>query len=342
MLAVEFPVTELTEHLEARYSSLGHARELVSLRFAFPVSNTLFEYKTSTGRFLLKAMAHPRALYGEFDVLKRLEVVGTAVSEMHRGGLPVEEIVRGDQGTFVDQFENYLLRLYVFNAGRGFSDWQKDALQAARSLRRLHAEGLDCLTESTRRALSDVKKPYPLQATSPELPQLKLFVMAKANISPTYATILDHWDTIEWAVGRALVDPPGRPEDRCVVHTDFHPGNALFHDDHDEATIIDLDNMLIERRLMCLGFTILRFAFYQRERSLKALREAIAIFAAEEEATSQFMDRLVHAMLFIETEKVVRILHRVRTTGQYASFLQNICPLHLANITMLRASFGSD
>ena len=340
MLAVELPVAELTEHLEARYSCLGRARELVPLRFPFPVSNTLFQYTTTAGQFLLKAMDHPRALYGESDVLKRLEVVGTAVSELKRAGLPVEEIVRGDHGSFVDPFENYLLRVYVFDIGRGFSTRQEDSYHAARALRRLHADGLACLTEATRTALGEVKKPYPLHATAAELPHLRWFVTEKANQSPTYATILDHWDTIEWAVGRALTDAPIRPEDRCVVHTDFHPRNALFHEASQEATIIDLDNMLIERRLICLGFAILRFAFYQRERSLEALREAIAIFAGEEEGTPQFMDRLVHAMLLIETEKVMRILHRVRTTGQYAAFVQNICPLHLANITMLRESFG--
>jgi hypothetical protein len=43
-------------------------------------------------------------------------------------------------------------------------------------------------------------------------------------------------------------------------------------------------------------------------------------------------------MIGIEIEKVLRILHRVRTTGQYAGFIDNICPLHLANIKFLSAS----
>jgi hypothetical protein len=185
-------------------------------------------------------------------------------------------------------------------------------------------------------------KAYPLCDTATELPYLRLFVEERTDASPTYATILDHWDTIAWALDRVLAVRSLDPDPPCLVHSDFHPRNALFQEGVDEATMIDFDNMRIDGRLTCLGFTILRFAFCQGERTPDVLREAIALFAGEECAAPDFMERLIHAMVFIEIEKVLRILHRVRTTGQYAGFLNNICPLHLANINLLRASFIRD
>ncbi len=339
MLAVGFSVTELAERLGSRYRALGRPRDLTPLTFSFPVSNSLFRYTTTSGRFVLKVMTHSTSLYGQADVVDRLEVVGRTLAELRRAGLSVEEIVRGDDGRYVDQYDNHLLRLYVFDPGRAFTGWDQDSARSARALRRLYAEGIACLGETTRSDLMHFSKAYPLCATAVELPRLRLFVEAQADTSPTYATILDHWNTIEWAVAQALAFDSRESDTVCLVHSDFHPRNALFHDSRDEATMIDFDNMLIDRRLTCLGFTILRFAFYQREKTPEALHEAIAAFAGEERTTPGFMDRLIPAMVFIEIEKVLRILHRVRTTSQYAGFLKNICPLHLANINTLRTNF---
>ena len=339
MPALALPVTGLTDFLSSRYAACGAPSMLVPLNFEFPVSNSLFQYATAKGRFLLKATAHPRALYGQPDAVERLEVVGTALSEMHRAGLPVEEIVCGDDGRYVGQYDDHLLRLYVFDAGRPFSGSEQDCRRGARALHRLHAEGLSSLREETRVKLSRFTKSYPLRATAAELRPIRLFVAEKAHRSPTYATILDHWGTVEWAVDRALAGDLLESDAGCLVHTDFHPRNALFNDGRDEATMIDFDNMLIDRRLTCLGFSILRFGFYSGARTPRTLHRAIMTFAGEDEPVPGFRDRLIHAMVYIEIEKVLRIIQRVRTTGQYAGFLENICPIHLTNLDLLRTSF---
>jgi Ser/Thr protein kinase RdoA (MazF antagonist) len=342
MLTVGLQIGELTERLKVRYSTLGRPRELTPLAFSFPVSNSLFLYTATGGRFILKAMAESASLYGHADVRNRLEVVGRTLADLRRAGLPVEQIVCGDDGRYVDQYDDHLLRLYVFDQGRAFSGTKDDSWRGARALRRLHAEGLSCLGPNTRADLMQLGRTYPLCDTATQLPRLRLFVAERADASPTFATILDHWDTIEWAVDRALAVRSLEPEPVCLVHSDFHPRNALFQDGADEAAMIDFDNMRIGGRLTCLGFTILRFAFYQRDRTPEAVRDAIALFAGEECADPEFMERLIHAMVFLEIEKVLRILYRVSTTGQYTAFLNNICPLHVANIDLLRASFIRD
>lgn len=332
------PFTALLKHLAAGYASLGRPVKLAPLTFEFQVSNNLFEYSTTGGRFLLKVMAHPQALYGQQDVAERLEVVGQAVFELHRAGLPVEEIVRGDDGCFVHRYQGHILRLYVFNNGRTYADPESDPRRSASSLRRLHTEGLACLSEETRTRMRGFNKAYPLRTTADEVPTLYKFLKDQAPVRQAYARILEQWDTVEWAVKRTLSDRPVSSLDECLVHTDFHPRNALFNHDRDQATMIDLDNMIIDQRLPCLGFSILRFAFLQRERSPEVLREAIAVFAGAEHQKPEFLDDLHHAMVGVEIEKVLRILHRVRTTGEYTGFIDNICPLHLANIKFLNAS----
>ena len=333
------PFDSLVEHLAAHYPGLGRPLELKPLSFGFAVSNSLFEYTTPSGRFLLKAMAHPTALYGQPDVVERLELVSTAIQELRHARLPVEEIVAGHDDRFVQEYDDHLLRLYVFDSGRAFADPDGDCRRAASALRSLHLEGLSCLRGATRQSLTPFKRAYPLATTASELPALRAFLEEQAVTVPAYAKILEQWDLIEWAVARALSHPPFSQETKCLVHTDFHPRNALFNDDREEATMIDLDNMVIDGRLTCLGFSILRFAFFQQERTPTALDAAMAIFAEQECSKPGFMDDLVHAMIHLEIEKVVRILHRVRTTGQYAAFVDNVCPLHLANLKILRASF---
>jgi Ser/Thr protein kinase RdoA (MazF antagonist) len=330
------PFTTLMNYLAVRYASLGPPLKLAPLTFEFRISNNLFEYSTTGGRFLLKVMAHPQALYGQQNVAERLEVIGQAVFDLHCAGLPVEEIVRGDDDRFVHQYQGHIIRLYVFNSGRTYADTDPDARDCARSLRRLHTEGLSCLSDTTRRAMTGFEKAYPMSMTANELPMLYRFLKDQAGLRRVYAQILEQWETVEWAVKRTLSHRPLTPEIECLVHTDFHPRNALFA--NDQATMIDLDNMIIDRRLPCLAFSILRFAFLQRERTPEVLQQAIAVFAMEEQRKSGFLEDLHHAMIFVEIEKVLRILHRMRTTGQYAAFIDNICPLHLANIKFLSAS----
>jgi hypothetical protein len=332
------PFSDLLKYMALRYASLGRPLKLAPMSFEFRVSNNLFEYSTTGGRFLLKVMAHPQALYGHQDVTERLEIVGQALLELHRAGLPVEEIMRGEEKRFVHRYQGHVLRLYRFNSGRGFADPNQDTRRSARSLAKLHTEGLSFLSEETRKNLARFDRAYPIRTTVTELPTLFAHLKEQAGTRGAYAQILAQWGVIEGAVERVLNYRPVLPDNRCLVHTDFHPRNVLFDQERDQAVMMDCDNMMIDRRLPCLAFSILRFAFFQSDRTTEALQETINLFTTGEERKLGFLDDLHHAMMCLEIEKVLRILHRVRTTGQYAGFIDNVCPIHLANIRFLNAS----
>jgi Ser/Thr protein kinase RdoA (MazF antagonist) len=329
---------ELLDHVAREYPELGRPRELAPLIYGFRVSNSLFFYRTTEGRFLLKAMMHPEALYGEPDVEKRLECVGRAVTELHAAGLPVEQIIPGRAGRCVHPYQDSLLRLYAFDPGRPFADPEPDTRRSARSLRRLHRDGLRCLSETTRQALRRVERAYAMDSHLGQAPRLRAFIEKQSAGSSAFAGILAEWPVVEWAVEHTQGHRRLTPEAECVVHTDFHPRNALFPDGRDEALMVDCDNMMIEPRLKCLGFSILRFAFLQGARTVEAFRAAMRTFAEEERHDAAFLGDLLHAMISVELEKVLRILHRVMTTGHYAGFIDNITPVHLANLQFLRAS----
>jgi len=330
---------ELIEQAALLYPDLGRPRELTPLRYEFRVSNSLFLYQTNSGRFLLKAMAAPEALYGQSDVVERLEWVGRAVLELRAGGLPVEEIIPSRDGQIVHRYQGHLLRLYVFDSGRPFVDCKLDVMRGARSLRRLHRDGLSCLSEATRQAVASLETAYPLRETAGKVLDLLTFVEEQSGTSAVMSDILAEWNLIQWAVDRALAYRPLTAEAECIVHTDFHPRNALFSDNEDEATIVDFDNMKIGSRLNCLSFSILRFAFVTVKRTPECFQDALRIFAVQDCENPAFMKDLAHAMLTLEIEKVLRILYRVMTTGHYEEFIENISPMHLANLKFLRASF---
>jgi len=332
--------SELIEQVAFLYPDLGRPCELTPIHHEFRVSNSSFLYRTNSGRFLLKSMAAPEALYGHSDVAERLEWVGKAVLELRAGGLSVEEIIPSRGGRVVHRYRDHLLRLYVFDSGRPFIDRKFDVLRGARSLRRLHRDGLSCLSEATRQAVASLETAYPLRVTAGKVQDLQTFVQERAGTSPVMSDILAEWNLIQWAVDRALAYRPFTVEAGCVVHTDFHPRNALFSDDEDEAIMVDFDNMKIGSRLNCLSFSILRFAFVADERTPEYFQDALRSFTVQDCEDPAFMVDLAHAMLTLEIEKVLRILHRVMTTGHYAGFIENISPVHLANLKFLRASFN--
>jgi hypothetical protein len=174
--------------------------------------------------------------------------------------------------------------------------------------------------------------------TAGKLPELRSFLGEHPGGGSAFARILEQWEVIEAAVERILNYRRAWADSICLVHTDFHPRNVMFSDELEQATLIDLDNMIIDWRLNCLGFSILRFGLFRRERTPEVLQDAIATFAGEDLGKPGFLEDLLHAMIYIEVEKVLRILYRLKTTGQYSGFIKNICPLHLSNIRFLTAS----
>ncbi len=331
------PFTGLVRFLSSRYGTLGRPIKLAPMTFDFRVSNNLFEYVTTGGRFLLKVMAHPQALFGEMDVRDRLELVGRALFELAGSGMPVEHIVAGDDRHFVYSYQSHLLRLYRFFAGRGYECPASDMPASAQVLRALHRDGLSRLDAATRADCVRLGKMYPLSTTAPELPDLHAFVREHAPSRKIYAAILEQWETVESTVRRVMDHRTGWEDAVCLLHTDCHPRNVLFAEKSGAAMMIDLDHMFVGPSLQCLAFSVMRFAFYEG-RSPEALQQAIATFAPDHYRDQQFIDELLHAMLYVEVEKILRILARIRTTGQYAGFVENIPAIHLPNIKLLTGS----
>jgi Ser/Thr protein kinase RdoA (MazF antagonist) len=327
-----------TMWMAERYANLGTIERCTPLTFDFKVSNRLYEVITSQGRFIAKRMVSSDALYGQDDSARRLEAVARVVTRLRSEGLPVERIMPTVDGSYVARRGAETVRVFEFEAARAYSGSAADVARSAKSLRRLHREGIALLDDTLASEIGQAKSPYPLEQTHMHLGELRAFLADDTEHRAAFAPILEQWSTVEWAVREAVGYVPRTPSGLAVVHADFHPRNVLYRDDRDEATMLDLDNLIIDRPFKCLGFSILRFAYFgQRDRDPAVLEAALPMWvSAAELRDPAFVGDLAHAMLSLEAEKIVRILYRYRTTGSYFQFVENIIPIHLPNLVAVR------
>ena len=105
--------------------------------------------------------------------------------------------------------------------------------------------------------------------------------------------------------------------------------------------MIDLDNAIIAPPNKCLAFSILRYAFSSptEQPSAEVLTQEVNTWQeAGHLRASVTKPQLNHAMVWLETEKVLRILYRWIETNSYFEMVHNIPRLHLRNLEILRAS----
>jgi hypothetical protein len=320
-------------------------REIAKQQSEAIYSNEHYFVETVRGRFFLKQFENADSLYQQ-DGIQRLQWVCRATHEIGASGLPVERIVSTADKELLINDRGTIVRLYHAISGRPFAQSDEDTRSAAELAGRFHREALPALTPETVKALRALQVPYPLAQTRSKIDLIQNYVenfegpdeekCACDHVAQRFGFVRE---CLELTADIVEEDREGhRP-----IHADFHPDNVLYSADG-EAIMIDLDNMMFEAPMRCTAFSILRFALMAGpSEPLRRLREVAALWRDGYESGSGEAPgtNLKEWMVFLELEKVLRILDRRRTTGSYGHFLPNIETRHLPNLQLLMNLDGS-
>ncbi len=330
---------EIRALVEDRYSQLGAVREVSRQESEAVTSNEHYFVETDGGRFFLKQLERADSLYGAGGI-DRLRWVCRAIHELGSRGLLVERIVPTADGEHLVDDRGTVVRIYQVVQGRPFAGSDADTAAAAEAAGRFHREAAAALGPETTRALRAFEVPYPLRRTRASIDAIQHFVETFTG-PPEERAACDHVAE-RFGFLRACLEKTGdilgeEPSGQCLVHADLHPDNVLYAAGG-EAVLIDLDNVMFEAPLRCTAFSILRFALMASPAEpLRRLREVTALWRQGYEAGfgEPFGPGLEEWMIFLELEKVLRILERKRSTGGYGHFLPNIASRHLPNLELL-------
>jgi Ser/Thr protein kinase RdoA (MazF antagonist) len=336
---VDQRVDDLRSLIEKRYPQIGAVREIAKQKSDAIYSNEHYFVETVGGRFFLKQLENADSLYQQ-NGISRLEWVCRATHEIGASGLPVERIVQTADAGFLVNDRGTVVRLYHAISGRPFGHSDEDTDAAAELAGRFHREALPALAPETIDALRALSVPYPLAQTRSKIDLLHDYV-ENFEGPPEEESACDYIaqrfsflrECLELTADIVEEDREGhRP-----IHSDLHPDNVLYSAGG-EASMIDLDNMMFEAPMRCTAFSILRFALLAAPAEpLRRLREVAALWRDGYESGSgeALGNNLKEWMVFLELEKVLRILDRRRSTGKYGHFLPNIETRHLPNLQLL-------
>jgi len=305
---------------ESHFAHCGRVLAFDMMHFDARVSNQHFRVITDHGQYIFKQLVNPDALYGG-DGMGRLELVTRAGRELNQAHLPVECVVPTHTGRLLVVDGDRVFRAYHFIEGRAFNGSETDIQVAAHALRSLHDAGARSLEPTLLAQMESFSTPYAFSETRPKLHEIVQFLRAEGAFGQ------DAERHIELLRGElAMLEKVDlTAAERCLVHLDFHPDNAIYA--NDGLYIIDLDNLMLGNRYKCLAFSVMRFA---REMDLG---RAIGLWRS----AYGFADdsKLVSFMAHIEIEKILRIGLRVMQTGSYRQFLRNVETRHMVNLRAL-------
>ena len=169
---------DLKSVLGEEFPDLGNFIELSPMSFDFNVNNSLYLYKTSLGKFIVKEIDVACDFYGISNANDRLELVSEVTVHLRKSGMPIEIINSSASGKFLVTFEKNFLRVFDFFESEGLNPAEPEQFRQMVFLsKKLHESPIEELVASFPNLTSLLVAPYGLDET------LKQFNYLQENLS---------------------------------------------------------------------------------------------------------------------------------------------------------------
>lgn len=299
-------------------------------------SNQHFIIDTSNSKYFLKAIKSPSALYQKKAIF-RIYTVSKCINELKDLDLGLENIIENNSGDFLTINNNIIYRLYSYIDGRKFDGSEKDIKSAAQSISNFHLKAYKSLSTNSIANLEKLKTPYPLDYSISKLNiiirNIEVFSVKLDEYQHIFKKLTNEFHYIDKAINQTIKFLNNNENNNiCLLHLDFHPENVIYTPTG-HAKIIDLDSAMLGNRNKCIAFSILRFSLFNDPNNFKRIIHTTKTWDMMQKSRDSLrFEEIINWMIFIEVEKILRILIRYFETGKYSNFLKNIHNLHLHNL----------
>ena len=145
----------------------------------------------------------------------------------------------------------------------------------------------------------------------------------------------------EWAGKINKIEKKSFFHQWSFTHNDFHPNNIIL-DKKKRIHLFDFDNIQYSQTFRCFYFFLLRFAFYKKKINKKNLKYAYKILNKNYYAKIPNYQDSLEFILYVEIEKIFKILCRVSEGYGLEIFIKKIISVHLPNVSFLVDSIEKD
>ena len=332
-----YNINKIIKILQKNYSSLGIIKKINF--FKSNGSNSLiYSFKINNKNFLIKIIPDPNKIYGKKNGQKRISIITNIISKLSNK-YNLEKFVQNDYGNYTTNINKNVIRVTEYIKPQKKS--KNITLKSVQLLNLIHKEFWNKISKTDQKKLMKLEVPYNLNYTFRRRKKIKLYFekILKKKTNNTYTRnikkIISKFDfLLDCAKKAKNLENKNFFNKKTFTHNDFHPNNLIF-DKKNNIILFDFDNIQYSQNFRCLYFFLLRFAFHKKKKNRKNFQIAFEIIKKNYYLKIPNFLKSLEFTLFVELEKILKILCRVSERNGLDIFIKKIIDVHLPNVLFL-------
>ncbi len=323
--------------VKENYSNIGKIDKLKRFK-SNGFNSDIYFFDINNKKYLVKYLKNPDSIYGSTNSLFRIKIITKIVSNLSKQ-FPLEKFVLNKSGEYTVSCYKGIIRVTEFikevnYKGDIFS-------KSAKFLNVIHSQFWDKLNKYEKEKLSSFSIPYEMDYTIEKNKLIKSFLFEQLEKKRSFIrkenikTILQHYDLLfMWANKLNILKTQDFFHLKSFTHNDFHPSNFII-DEKKKLNLLDFDNIQYSNTFRCLYFFLLRYSFNKYDLDENNLKKNYKKLKSNYNILIPNYDISLMYLLYIEIEKIFKILCRISEKKGLSFFAKKIISVHLPNVLYL-------
>ncbi|MAJ13389.1 MAG: hypothetical protein CMN44_00240 [SAR116 cluster bacterium] len=330
-------INSIFKLVSRNFSNLGKIEKLEKFK-SNGHNSIIFSFKVGNKKFLVKFLKNPNLIYGHNKGSERIKIITNIISNLSKS-FPLEKFVSNKFGKLTIKFNDGIIRVTEFIENRNIKG--NNFLKSVNFLNKIHNQFWYELKTKEKENLNSLIVPYELDYTFRKIKLIEEFLISQANIDQGLINknhikiILDNFELLNyWAKKLNLLKDKKFFHLKSFTHNDYHPSNIIFDKDK-RLYLLDFDNIQYSKIFRCLFFFLLRHSTNQKKLSESLLKQNYKILESNYFTKIPNFENAIFYLMYIEIEKIFKILCRVSEKKGLTFFINNIISVHLPNVLFL-------
>ena len=324
--------------LRDNYSYIGDIKKISSFK-NIGLNSIIYYFKTKKKNFLIKIIPDPNKIFGDRGGQERIISITNIIVKISKN-YNFENFLKNNKGNYTTIFDQSVVRVTKYIKPLNLR--KKIFLKSILILNKIHKELWKKINYSDKKRLIDFSIPYTLDETLKKNKKIKYFLKkelkkSKSKINTTdIKKLLSNYDLIaKIAIKIKKIKKKSFFFKKSFTHNDFHPGNVIF-DRNKNINLFDFDNIQYSNTFRCLYLFLLRFAFDKKKINKSNFDDAYNLLRKNYFLKiPNYLDS-IEFTLYVEIEKIFKILCRVSEGNGLEIFVKKIIKVHLPNVLFLK------
>ncbi len=336
-MASNFSKKIINKILRENYSSLGKIEKIYNFRTS-GLNSIIFYFETKKKKFLIKIIPDPNKIYGNKRGQKRIVLITDIITKFSKK-FKFERFVKNDNKNYSTIYGKGIIRVtnFIKPTNKKKNIYQK----SINVLSEVHGTLWKRMSVTNKKKLKILPIPYSLDYTFKKNKKIKTFLKKefkrnslKINRIDIKKILINYKLLCQIVTNVKNLKKRKFFHKKSFTHNDFHQGNVIV-DLKGDINLFDFDNIQYSNIFRCLYLFLLRFAFYQKKRNKKNFDSAF--YLLKEHYYLEIPDYIesIKFTLYVEIEKIFKILCRVAEGNGLEIFIKKITKVHLPNILFL-------